>query len=65
MCTKLAVCFCCRGVSEDQGFAGDDGTVTGKDCPKGLYGTFCKVICLLSDVLPYLTVPYCVILLHM
>ncbi|GJM94810.1 hypothetical protein PR202_ga11489 [Eleusine coracana subsp. coracana] len=30
------------GVSEGQGFPGDDGTVTGKDCPKGLYGTFCK-----------------------
>ncbi|KAL6897842.1 hypothetical protein ACP4OV_006801 [Aristida adscensionis] len=30
------------GVSEGQGFSGEKGTVTGKDCPKGLYGTFCK-----------------------
>ncbi|XP_062230954.1 uncharacterized protein LOC133928568 isoform X2 [Phragmites australis] len=30
------------GVSEGQGFPGENGTVTGKDCPKGLYGTFCK-----------------------
>ncbi|WVZ96825.1 hypothetical protein U9M48_042413 [Paspalum notatum var. saurae] len=30
------------GVSEEQGFPGENGTVTGKDCPKGLYGTFCK-----------------------
>jgi len=30
------------GVSEGQGLSGENGTVTGKDCPKGLYGTFCK-----------------------
>ncbi|AQK84594.1 hypothetical protein ZEAMMB73_Zm00001d037696 [Zea mays] len=30
------------GVSEGQGFSGENGTITGKDCPKGLYGTFCK-----------------------
>ncbi|OEL17997.1 hypothetical protein BAE44_0020981 [Dichanthelium oligosanthes] len=30
------------GVSEGHGFPGENGTVTGKDCPKGLYGTFCK-----------------------
>ena len=26
-----------------QGGAGENGTVTGRDCPKGLYGTFCEV----------------------
>ncbi|PKA55884.1 hypothetical protein AXF42_Ash014556 [Apostasia shenzhenica] len=30
------------GVSTHQGFTGENGTVTGKDCPRGLYGTFCK-----------------------
>ncbi|KAM0944757.1 hypothetical protein DsansV1_C11g0112261 [Dioscorea sansibarensis] len=30
------------GLGMDQGSAGENGTVTGKDCPKGLYGTFCK-----------------------
>lgn len=31
------------GIGGDQGEAGDNGTITGKACPKGLYGTFCKV----------------------
>lgn len=35
--------YCRGGVGRDQGGAGEDGTVTGKDCPKGLYGTFCEV----------------------
>lgn len=26
-----------------EGHAGENGTVTGKACPKGLYGVFCKV----------------------
>ncbi|KAM0968498.1 hypothetical protein TB2_016507 [Malus domestica] len=30
------------GVGGDQGGAGENGTVTGKACPKGLYGTFCE-----------------------
>ncbi|XP_006655064.3 uncharacterized protein LOC102713187 [Oryza brachyantha] len=30
------------GIVDGQGFPGENGTVTGKDCPKGLYGTFCK-----------------------
>ncbi|KAJ4765970.1 ephrin type-B receptor [Rhynchospora pubera] len=30
------------GVSKGPGYAGDNGTVTGQACPKGLYGTFCK-----------------------
>ncbi|KAG8067383.1 hypothetical protein GUJ93_ZPchr0005g14410 [Zizania palustris] len=30
------------GIVDSQGFPGENGTVTGKDCPKGLYGTFCK-----------------------
>ncbi|KAM1224466.1 hypothetical protein ACFX2G_044316 [Malus domestica] len=30
------------GVGRDQGGAGENGTLTGADCPKGLYGTFCE-----------------------
>ncbi|KAK9946594.1 hypothetical protein M0R45_012050 [Rubus argutus] len=30
------------GVRRDQGGDGENGTVTGKACPKGLYGTFCE-----------------------
>ncbi|XP_062019140.1 uncharacterized protein LOC133735722 [Rosa rugosa] len=30
------------GTGRDQGGAGEHGTVTGKACPKGLYGTFCE-----------------------
>ncbi|KAL6216528.1 hypothetical protein ACLB2K_009751 [Fragaria x ananassa] len=30
------------GRGRDQGGAGEHGTVTGKACPKGLYGTFCE-----------------------
>ncbi|KAI8021155.1 Phosphatidate cytidylyltransferase 1 [Camellia lanceoleosa] len=30
------------GLGRDQGGAGGNGTVTGKACPKGLYGTFCE-----------------------
>ncbi|KAG0456393.1 hypothetical protein HPP92_024181 [Vanilla planifolia] len=30
------------GLSYGRGFAGGNGTVSGNDCPKGLYGTFCK-----------------------
>ncbi|XP_068313299.1 uncharacterized protein [Pyrus communis] len=30
------------GVGGDQGGAGENGTLTGTDCPKGLYGTFCE-----------------------
>ncbi|KAL6985493.1 hypothetical protein U1Q18_018868 [Sarracenia purpurea var. burkii] len=30
------------GLGRDQGGAGENGTVTGKACPKGLYGTFCE-----------------------
>ncbi|XP_078432105.1 uncharacterized protein LOC144703731 isoform X2 [Wolffia australiana] len=30
------------GLGQGRGFAGEDGTVTGKDCPKGLYGIFCE-----------------------
>jgi hypothetical protein len=31
------------GMSNGPGFPGENGTVTGRACPKGLYGTFCKV----------------------
>ncbi|KAI8531022.1 hypothetical protein RHMOL_Rhmol11G0105400 [Rhododendron molle] len=30
------------GLGRDLGGAGENGTVTGKACPKGLYGTFCE-----------------------
>ncbi|XP_020592059.1 uncharacterized protein LOC110032695 [Phalaenopsis equestris] len=30
------------GMSSGRGFIGGNGTVTGKDCPSGLYGTFCE-----------------------
>uniref|UniRef100_M8BRJ1 DUF8003 domain-containing protein n=1 Tax=Aegilops tauschii TaxID=37682 RepID=M8BRJ1_AEGTA len=30
------------GISKGPGFPGENGTVTGRACPKGLYGTFCK-----------------------
>ncbi|XP_077212654.1 uncharacterized protein LOC143847765 isoform X1 [Tasmannia lanceolata] len=30
------------GIGRDQGSDGENGTITGKDCPKGLHGTFCE-----------------------
>ncbi|KAL5551245.1 hypothetical protein UlMin_001421 [Ulmus minor] len=30
------------GVGNDRGLYGEKGTTTGKKCPKGLYGTFCR-----------------------
>ncbi|CAI0381031.1 unnamed protein product [Linum tenue] len=30
------------GLGRGQGYAGDDGTATGKACPEGLYGIFCE-----------------------
>ncbi|KAG8657275.1 hypothetical protein MANES_03G057400v8 [Manihot esculenta] len=30
------------GLGRDEGHAGENGTVTGKACPRGLYGVFCK-----------------------
>ncbi|CAK7353096.1 unnamed protein product [Dovyalis caffra] len=30
------------GLGRDEGNAGENGTVTGKACPKGLYGIFCE-----------------------
>ncbi|KAG1335439.1 hypothetical protein COCNU_03G015580 [Cocos nucifera] len=30
------------GMGRGEGFAGENGTITGKACPKGLYGIFCK-----------------------
>lgn len=30
------------GAGNNGGFHGEEGTVTGKKCPKGLYGTFCN-----------------------
>lgn len=31
------------GTGSDNGHAGKDGSLTGKECPKGLYGVFCEV----------------------
>lgn len=31
------------GIGRDEGQAGENGTVTGKDCPEGLFGIFCEV----------------------
>ena len=31
------------GLGRGQGIAGGHGSVTGKACPKGLYGVFCEV----------------------
>lgn len=31
------------GLGRGQGLAGGNGTVTGKACPRGLYGVFCEV----------------------
>ncbi|XP_023545693.1 uncharacterized protein LOC111805058 [Cucurbita pepo subsp. pepo] len=32
----------CGGTGGEQGGGGESGTVTGRACPKGLYGTFCE-----------------------
>lgn len=31
------------GAGNSSAYYGEEGTITGKDCPKGLYGTFCSV----------------------
>jgi hypothetical protein len=31
------------GAGDNGGFHGQEGTITGKACPKGLYGIFCEV----------------------
>jgi len=31
------------GAGDNDGFHGQEGTITGKACPKGLYGIFCEV----------------------
>jgi hypothetical protein len=31
------------GAGDNGGLFGEKGTVTGKKCPEGLYGTFCEV----------------------
>lgn len=35
--------LCRGGTGGEQGGGGENGTVTGRACPKGLYGTFCEV----------------------
>lgn len=46
------------GNGKGKGDSGANGTITGKACPKGLYGTFCEVyfICTFpnSVIFPYL-----------
>lgn len=39
----IAFSFYSGGSGKNDGHCGEDGTVTGKKCPKGLYGTFCTV----------------------
>lgn len=39
------------GAGDDGGLFGEEGTITGKKCPKGLYGTFCKVCSILFHVM--------------
>jgi len=39
----IAFSFCSGGSVKNDGHFGEDGTVTGKKCPMGLYGTFCTV----------------------
>lgn len=43
----LTICItfllCSGGSGNNDGHFGDDGTITGKKCPVGLYGTFCTV----------------------
>lgn len=34
---------CRGGFGRGQGHTGDNGTITGKACPEGLYGIFCEV----------------------
>lgn len=36
-------CYCRGGLARDQSGIGGNGTVTGKACPRGLYGIFCEV----------------------
>lgn len=33
------------GLGDGEGLHGEEGTLTGKKCPKGPYGTFCVVTC--------------------
>lgn len=40
------------GAGDNDGHHGHEGTITGKACPKGLYGTFCEV-CSISFLLPF------------
>lgn len=37
------VWFCSGGFGNNDAMAGANGTVTGKECPPGLFGVFCKV----------------------
>lgn len=39
----MLLLFHSGGSGGDEGGAGENGTVTGKACPEGLFGTFCKV----------------------
>lgn len=37
------------GLGGVQGFMGENGSVSGRACPVGLYGTFCEVIHIASS----------------
>ncbi|KAG8491507.1 hypothetical protein CXB51_014870 [Gossypium anomalum] len=39
---QIASAVCRGGFGRGQGHTGENGTITGKACPKGLYGIFCE-----------------------
>ena len=42
-CFSALICFR-GGVGSYHGSDGENGTITGKACPRGLYGIFCEVV---------------------
>lgn len=34
---------CSGGIGRETGLKGEDGTISGKPCPRGLHGLFCEV----------------------
>lgn len=40
---NLSIMSYSGGAGDNGDLSGEMGTVTGKKCPKGLYGTFCQV----------------------
>lgn len=46
------------GKGKGLGGSGADGTISGKACPKGLYGTFCEVYKYIFKLPNYVIIPY-------